>query len=380
MAVGLASALLVVPGCGEPSLSDGPLAAVMSQSGDTMIVEVRSGSTWESPARLVEELRIGELEGNPDYTFGQLTHVAPTPGGGVVAFDAPSVRLMSFDADGVALGVIGGAGEGPGEYGADITGLAVLDDRVFLSDLSNARTSVYELSGEFIGTAGKATRLRNQFELGLVARHDGSLLSRILMVMPGPGVEMPDPWPIGFEVRGTNGEVTDTIRPQSFHGVQSSTLEALPWGGLLVDSRDQFEFELREPDGRAVRVQMPFERVPYSEAEVRSLGPVLRAIAAADGSSDPDAPKLKGTYLEYLFNDEEVWARRPAQDSGEGWSSAQYQISTLDVFRRDGTYLGEVQLPPRTRPVAVTARDLYVVELGELDEPYIVRYRVQRPD
>ena len=188
---------------------------------------------------------------------------------------------------------------------------------------------------------------------------------------------MPSPWPIGFEARGPDGQVLDTIRPQVFLGAQSNTLDVTPWGGLLVEFGGEFLFELREPDGSAVRVHLPFERVPYSKAEVADLGPALRAAAAADGSSDVDAPKLKGTYLEFLYDEDRIWARRPARDTGSGWAFAQYQASVMDVFRRDGSYLGEVPLPPRTRPVAVQADRLYAIQLGEFDEPYIIKYRIE---
>ena len=376
---GALGAAVGLSACGQPSIAAGPLESEIRQVGDTTVVEVSSGSEWGRPARLVEALRIGELEGSADYTLGTISHVAVSAAGEIFVFDEASTQLLRFSPNGAAMGQIGRDGEGPGEYGPRVTGLVVVGVRLILSDLSNGKISSFSTDGQFGEELGDPTRLRNQFEAGVMVRPESEFAVRILMTLPGPEVDMPSPWPIGFEARGADGQVLDTIRPQDFMGAQSNTLDVTPWGGLLVDSENEFLFELREPDGSAVRVHLPFERVPYSEAEVADLGPTLRAIAAADGSSDADAPKLKGTYLEYLYGEDRVWARRPARDTGSGWALGQYQASVMDVFRRDGTYLGEVPLPARTRPVAVEADFLYAIQLGEFDEPYIIKYRVEPP-
>jgi hypothetical protein len=210
----------------------------------------------------------------------------------------------------------------------------------------------------------------------------GRLSVRVLTVLGGPGIEIPEPWPIGLEIREPSGEVVDTIRPQTLLGGHGR-LEPGPAGdGVLVASDTDFLFELRRDNGEVIRVQMPFERAEYTEGEERMMGRALARVAAADGEAEADLPVLKNPYLEYLFTPgRRLWARRPVADRGgdPSWRAPRYQPSVMDVFETDGSYLGVVPLPTNSRPVVVTDTHVYVIELGSYDEPYLVRYRVEAP-
>lgn len=51
----------------------------------------------------------------------------------------------------------------------------------------------------------------------------------------------------------------------------------------------------------------------------------------------------------------------------------------FDVYRGDGTYLGRVDLPPRTRLYSFSLDTLWGVRSGEFDEQYVVRLRLIDP-
>ena len=61
--------------------------------GDTTIVRSHGGSVWDSVA-LVEELRIGVLQGDEEEMFGNVQVIAPDRHGGVYVFDGavPALR------------------------------------------------------------------------------------------------------------------------------------------------------------------------------------------------------------------------------------------------------------------------------------------------
>src|SRR4051812_16127091 len=80
--------------------AQGNLAVERKTVGDTTVIHVVSGSVWDTTARLVEELRIGKLDGPPEEMFGQVGDVAPDGHGGVYLFDGQVPALRHFDSTG----------------------------------------------------------------------------------------------------------------------------------------------------------------------------------------------------------------------------------------------------------------------------------------
>ena len=50
--------------------------------------------------------------------------------------------------------------------------------------------------------------------------------------------------------------------------------------------------------------------------------------------------------------------------------------TVYDVFEEDGSYLGEVRVPPRVSLMVLGRDTVWGTRLGEHDEPYIVRLRL----
>jgi hypothetical protein len=147
-------ALSLAAGCGEPAISDGSWVADTTHLGDTTVVRTISGCTWERPARIVEELRLGTVEGGEVTSFGEIRHVAVAEDGSMFLFDSHVPQLYRFDADGELIGRIGRQGGGPGEYTSDVTGLLVSADRLIVADADNRRLSAFSLEGNYEGAFG----------------------------------------------------------------------------------------------------------------------------------------------------------------------------------------------------------------------------------
>jgi hypothetical protein len=47
-----------------------------------------------------------------------------------------------------------------------------------------------------------------------------------------------------------------------------------------------------------------------------------------------------------------------------------------DVFGRDGSYLGRIELPPRTTLSEAKGNRVWAIQRGEDDEQYVIRYRI----
>src|SRR5690606_34494950 len=74
----------------EPSLGDPDAAPVTTIRAD-------GPGEWRSPPHLVEELRIGRLEGNDDYIFGSISYLAVGADGTIYVADGIGPRLRMYD-------------------------------------------------------------------------------------------------------------------------------------------------------------------------------------------------------------------------------------------------------------------------------------------
>lgn len=152
-AVATAKAALVLivlanASCGGEIAAGGGWQGQREVRGDTVIVTTTGGSVWPAPARLVEELRIGVLDGPEELIFGFINELAPDADGGVYVFDAQVPALRYYDAAGNYVRTLGGSGSGPGEYRDAALGLAVRSDgRIVMRDPRNNRLNVYEADG-----------------------------------------------------------------------------------------------------------------------------------------------------------------------------------------------------------------------------------------
>jgi len=369
--------------CGAPSLASGPWIATQDTSGDTILIETISGSIWGKIVSLREDLRLGRLEGPDEELFGEVTEVAVGPEGDIFVFDTQLPALRQFDANGDFVRTIGREGEGPGEYSKRPDGLLVdRTGRIVLRDPDLTRLTAYTSEGQFLGVLGGARGLHSLRSRMVATDTAGTIYIKILMIDPGPG--MPTPWPIGLEVRDAEGLVIDTIPPPLMaDGEQASRFEIHPFGALVVGSSDVYGFEIRSPDGTLVKVRMPFQPVRYTEAELARLRAAMRPIVAADGGQEPDLPAVKPAFLEFFFGPQgRIWVRRPISPSSgtQANPDPRYEPSVFDAFDPDGSYLGEIDFPENGWPVAFSDTHVYVIEKGEYDEQYVVRYRLQIPD
>jgi hypothetical protein len=69
---------------------------------------------------------------------------------GVFLTDAQNSTVWKYAADGSFVTSTGRSGQGPGEYGPRITGIAVEGDTVYVSDSSNRRVQIYTRDLEYV--------------------------------------------------------------------------------------------------------------------------------------------------------------------------------------------------------------------------------------
>jgi hypothetical protein len=361
------------------------------------VVRTLGGSVWQDGAELVEDLVIGVLEGEEEYMFGRIGPIAPDGAGGVYVFDGQVPALRHYDAQGRYTRTLGRDGSGPGEYRDTALGLAArTDGTVLLQDPRNGRFTVYDGSGAAVDHWPLASGLFTS--RAMYVDTAGHIYARILT---GP-IERDAPWPIGLLRHSPSGEILDTIPSPPFSGEPTGEggifgpakhWDLHPHGYMVVGVSDEYALELRRPEGTLriekagarlpVHPEERAERVALQEHMVRTRGQSMTATPTA-------VPRVKPFFRGiYTGDDGTIWVhlhqegvrRDPPADAPDPPPDAPPPILwgepiVFDVFETDGSYLGEVRVPPRTSLRTYSREEVWATRRGEFDEVYLVRMRV----
>lgn len=376
----------------------GTLAEERITRGDTTIVRSHGGSVWDSVA-LVEEFRIGVLQGAEEEMFGNVQEIAPDRHGGVYVFDGAVPALRHFDSTGAYVGTLGAGGSGPGEYRDAALGLDVRPDgRVLMRDPRNSRINVYAADGTPTEHWTVSSGLFASD--AMVVDTAGHLY---LKVMLGDIVQN-QPWPIGILHLGPTGELIDSIAPPTIVGEPTTSSGIFgtskvwamsPLGDMVAGVNDTYTFVIVQPDGRVVRIEREHTPVavhPDEHAEWEIRNEWTRKNRGQFMSAElPPVPMTKPAYREFsIGGDGRIWVRlyvdarqeevepapvRPGEASARP-SITWVEPSVYDVFERDGTYLGRVHLPDQVSLAAHSGSEVWGRATGDLGELYIVRYRL----
>jgi len=317
--------------------------------------------------------------------FKRPASVRALPDGGLLASDAQG-PLNRFGADGRFIASLGRRGQGPGEYGFVIEASLASNGFVTWFDNTQMRIATVKLDG----TAGPVSRLMPPYTMALMFLVDTSLVV----------LDVPASAKVGEMVEATYRTVPASGTPRIFARVRTPSVFAVgsdmlpmagpfdtrvigdvgPSGDVAHSNGTRYDVAMFPTSGAPWRLEVdaPVRAVTAAERDsaltaimkrlrvsiANELPPVVRAAYQASRAYHPPLSLIK------VLRDGTVWIR-PTPDAGS--TSARW-----DVFARDGTRIGAVNLPIPSR-VWDGARDWVLVnELGEDDIARFVRYRVGR--
>jgi hypothetical protein len=400
--------LLAVQGCGErtvpePGSLQGPWVADTVMTADTVTVSTVSGSEW-GEARLIEELRIGGVEGEPHERFGQVGGLAVTTDGHVLVYDAHETALRRYDGSGQFQGTIGRSGSGPGEY-QNVAGLGVLEDgRIVVNDFGNGRFNVYASDGGLDGTwsvrpAIAARRPLHPHPEGGVFLHDVDVSTsppaQVLVRLDRDGERL-DASAIPYtdyrspSLQAQAGQMSiSTALPFSASSGWSVTSD----GHLVAWLGERYAVDVHRNDGTVLRIARDIDPVPVTADEQAAEEARVRAFFERsvdgwrwDGPPIPDRkPPISWVHT---GRDGTIWVRiatpgtpLPDEDRTTGMRSWVDEPIVFDVFESEGRLLGQVQAPSgmRLEPHPIFDRDeVWAVVVDDLGVESVARLRVHR--
>lgn len=380
--------------------SQDPLAGVLSMdtlaNGAVHVVSAPEGA-WDhfgsEPWRLVEDLRIGVIEGDENYMFGSLRNVVPTADGRIWAMDSQAFQLKLYDRNGTFIRAVGRSGQGPGEFGFNPCAFPGPDGEIWVE--AGRRWQWFDTQGELLGQQ-PVTR---QLGCGIQRWVSPDRFVAVHAVM-NPETREPDSF-FFIHDREPSGEVTvkDTIhapvlpeapRVQWFDGEGRGRIQdVMPLvhrAFYLLGPNGHFWITEGGGDYRITRqtllgdtliiMERPYEPIPVPDSVREEVMPERRrGNLTLDRDFDPDdVPRVFPPFDRFIVGPDGIlWVQRQLEGGLYGF----------DVFSPDGRFLGPVEAPPefdRMSIQRITPDHMYGTVKDEMDVAYVVRLSIQKPE
>ncbi|WP_419933792.1 6-bladed beta-propeller [Candidatus Palauibacter sp.] len=312
--------------------------------------------TWT----LVEELRVGTVEGAGPDAFAYLKGLVVLEDGRFAVLDSQAQELRVFGPDGAHVATHGRKGQGPGEF-VDANGL-MLGPRghLWVPDARNGRMSVFDPEDGFVesfpfgdanfnslwnGAIVKGSRMYRPSRRGnrrLLRVYDLTMTQVDSLPMPGDGPEDeefdPESQPGAFYQEMGGGYMAYSI---PFYPGEVSYLDSR---GAVWSTRPgdpEYRIKRWQPGGdTTLVVETRRPPVPVPAVERDSVIDLMRQMLSNMGVGEWDWSRVPGIRpaVEDIFETAEgnLWIRTPS--SGDG--------VLFDVYSRDVTYVVRARIAP----------------------------------
>ncbi len=396
----LVVAWVALVGCGDTgSPSDWTTLRDTLPSGTVHVTNIPAANvspTWT----LVEELRVGSLEGTGPDAFAYLKGLVALDGGGFAVLDSEIQELRVFGPNGAHIATHGGRGQGPGEF-LDANGLMLgPGGRLWVPDARNGRMSVFDPEDGFVESFPFADGYRGWVWNGAMV--NGSRIhrpwsggSREQIRVYDLTMTLVDSLPLPGD-QPEDEEYDPTRQPGAFYqerdggymmyGIPffASEVRYIDSRGAVWSTRDgdsEYRLSRWEPGGdTTLVVETRRPAIPVPEVERDSVIDAMRQMLSDAGASRQwdwsRIPNVKPA-IEAIFESVEgnLWVRTPAADGGV----------VFDVYSEEGGHLGTASLgrglsiSDQVAPV-VRGDMAWLIVTDEFDVQYVVRARIAPAD
>jgi hypothetical protein len=378
--------------------NEGRWTGTVSDSAGVIIVNNPEVGLWTDAERwtLEEELRVGAVEGDPEYQFGQIGNIVVGSDGRIYVPDTQARHIRVFSPDGQYLLTIGGPGGGPGELGRNASFVALTaGDTLIVPDRTNRRVNRYAPDGTVLPDAplrveqGRPVRYNlspsglaaAQLRLPVVPRMDaivelassGSFGDTLLKFPSGGADALP-------------GEIQQ-FSPEPMWEITDSLT-------ALYGVNNEYRIGMYDGSGSLTRIlSKSHEPVAVTERDLRAFFTYLDRAWLAAGVSRSRLPELHSRthFAEFypafmsvqLGYRGTIWVQR-IQPPGDLTDEEIERYNFLeefgspdwDVFDPAGRFLGVVTMPARFQPRLFHGDRIYGVWRDDLDVQYLIRLRL----
>jgi hypothetical protein len=383
--------------------------------GDTIVARAEGPAAWGDSVSVQEEVRIGELEGADEYTFGNVVSLTVDSAGVMYVLDQQALTVRKYDVNGRHLQNIGRSGSGPGELKRPHSLDFMPDGRLAVRDFGNARINLYDIAGESVGTVvipgGLSTS--TPMHIDTAGRISTSVITQRGDSSAKTGQRAM--FQLGYQRYDAHGRIQDTIRtphPTFEHatmiatspdgsGRSATNVPFTPVVHWTLDRAANVVWGINDTYTiRTLRAGKPFfiartiEPVPVQAGEKGTeeerITRNMKQTQPGWSWNGPRIPDVKPFFRGItVAADDRIWVqlsqpavREPADTTGarapdgppplDRW----IEPAVYDVFEPDGQWLARVALPPRFRMMYMSGDYMWGVQRDELDVNYVVRLRI----
>jgi len=385
-------------------------AGTITDSAGVTIVSNPAFGLWTETDRwtVEEDLRIGAVEGDPAYQFGEIGigGITTDSRGRIFVLDHQAQHIKVFSPQGEYERTLGGRGGGPGELKNAWYVLMGPGDTLMAPDFGTQRVNLYSPDGSNAGSFSMLLEEGVHRMFGAFKATSSGLIAE--QIRPNPWVGEPGPDPMDVIVlRATDGTATDTLlefpsgRMLSFENPSESRLYYTEpaWDltddmQLLFGVNDQYRISVYSQAGELQRIiTKQHERRPITDRDIQVIRNYFEVRWARAGVPANAYPRLhrRYHYAEFFptFHTlasgpaSTIWVQHPLPPSemsetevfslnfDEEWASRDW-----DVFDSDGRFLGVVTLPQLFTAKLFREDKIYGIWRDELDVQYVVRLRI----
>ncbi len=372
----------------------------MSDSAGVTVVSNTDVGIWVAGDEWAfeEELRIGAVEGPPEYQFGSVSRIAVDSKGRIFVLDGQAQHIGVYSPDGIYERTVGARGGGPGELQAGLALLMGLGDTLLVPDGRSLRINRYAPDGSSAGSFRMV--LEEGRPMSYKASTSGTIAGQIRplsMFMP----DEPDETPMdAIVLLGTDGGVTDTLLkfPSGASlSAQGFTLYAAEpaWdftdeGHLVFGAPDEYRIGSYAGGQLQRIISMPFERKPVADRDREAIHSEMER-RWDEGGVAPEARARIWSRIHFadyfpafqavaVGPRGTIWVGRVKPASELSAKELEYYhewpVHEWDIFDAQGRFLGTMTMPERFNPMVFRGDKIYGAWRDELDVGYVVVLRI----
>lgn len=382
-------------------MTEGPdsadLVTVDTLANGAVHVVSRPEGAWAlegvEPWRVVEDVRIGVLEGEAPYRFGSARDVIPDALGRIWVLDSQAFELRLFDRDGGFVRTVGREGDGPGEFGFNPCAFPGPEGEIWVE--SGRRWQRFDTAGSLLGSQPTTSRvgcairrwlssgrfLAATSELDPETRESRSLYldhrraesGSVTPVDTFPSPPQPEAPTVSW-VNAAGRRLVTLYVPFAHSPMRALGPHGHVW---ITDGGGEYRIRRQSLTGDTLLVvERPYEPVPIPDSiRARELDDLDRfeGLTLETGFDLDDVPRVFPPFDRFtVASDGTLWVRRQLEGGMYG----------VDVFALDGRFLGPVDVPPdfgRMTIHEITPDYMYGTARDDLDVQYVVRLAIVKP-
>lgn len=324
---------------------------------------------------IVQDLKIGQPSGKPEYMFSQITSLEVDAKGNIYAAESKENHIRVFDKKGVYLRTVGRPGQGPGEFTFPRHVHVNLAGEIMVADDASRSVKVFSPDGSYL-----RQYLLKKFYPMEMDYGGGGVFYIMDFSMEPPGFKL-------FRLDSRTDEPTelahwampmpDPRRASIFDPIMSFAV--MPDDRLLYGCPTEgYEIQIFSPQGRLEKkILKDWDPQPVTAKEKEAVLNELKK-RSPSGQVDLEFPKSHPPYRVVKSDDS---GRIMVHVDSEYAAEPSQETETLfDVFDNEGHYIARFHYPFKTlieKPMLWKGGKFYTIEQDEDGYLYIVRYAVE---